>query len=78
MTQKGREVNSKIWYNEFATTINRKKRKLLMSILTQETKKMQTIVESAKKNVKSDGTRKYSVSLSSVKRWCKRYDGTWQ
>lgn len=49
-----------------------------MNILTQEAKKKQAIVESAKRNGKSDASRKYGVSLSSVKRWCNRYDGTWQ
>ena len=49
-----------------------------MNILTQEAKKKQAIVEYAKKNGKSKASRKYGVSLSSVKRWCNRYDGTWQ
>lgn len=49
-----------------------------MKILTQEAKKKQAVVKYAEKNGKSEASRKYGVSLSSVKRWCKRYDGTWQ
>lgn len=49
-----------------------------MNILTQEAKKKQAIVKYADKKGKSKARRKYGVSLSSVKRWCKRYDGTWQ
>lgn len=46
-----------------------------MNILTQEAKKRQAVVKYAKKRGKSEASRKYGVSLSSVKRWCKRYDG---
>lgn len=49
-----------------------------MNILTQEAKKKQAVVKYAGKNRKSEASRKYGVSLSSVKRWCKKYDGTWQ
>ncbi|MEE1153973.1 MAG: IS481 family transposase [Acutalibacteraceae bacterium] len=49
-----------------------------MNILTQEAKKKQAIVKYAKRNGKSQASRIYGVSLSSVKRWCKKYDGTWQ
>lgn len=49
-----------------------------MNILTQEAKKKQAIVKYAERNGKSRASRMYGVSLSSVKRWCKRYDGTWQ
>lgn len=49
-----------------------------MNIVTQEAKKKQAIVKYAEKNGKSKASRKYGVSLSSVKRWCKKYDGTWQ
>ncbi len=49
-----------------------------MNILTQEAKKKQAAVKYAIKNGKSRASEKYGVSLSSVKRWCKRYDGTWQ
>lgn len=49
-----------------------------MNILTQEAKKKQAVVKYAIRKGKSDASRKYGVSLSSVKRWCKRYDGTWQ
>lgn len=47
-----------------------------MNILTQEAKKKQAIVKFAEKNGKSEASRQYGVSLSSVKRWCKRYDGS--
>jgi transposase InsO family protein len=49
-----------------------------MNILTQEAKKKQAVVKYAIKNGKSKASRKYGVSLSSVKRWCKCYDGTWK
>lgn len=49
-----------------------------MNIITQEAKKKQAIVKYAEKHGKSQASRMYGVSLSSVKRWCKRYDGTWQ
>lgn len=49
-----------------------------MNIVTQEAKKKQAIVKYAEKNGKSKASRKYGVSLSSVKRWCKKYDGAWQ
>lgn len=49
-----------------------------MNIITQEAKKRQAVVKLAEKKGKSYASRKYGVSLSSVKRWCKRYDGTWQ
>ena len=49
-----------------------------MNILTQEARKKQEIVKQAIKNGKSYTSRKYGVSLSTLKRWCKKYDGTWQ
>ena len=49
-----------------------------MNIITQEAKKRQAVVKYAMKKGKSRASRMYGVSLSSVKRWCKRYDGTWQ
>lgn len=49
-----------------------------MNILTQEAKKKQAAVKFALKNGKTKASHKYGVSLSSIKRWCKRYDGTWQ
>lgn len=49
-----------------------------MNIITQEAKKKQAVVKYANKNGKSKASEKYGVSLSSVKRWCKRYDGTYQ
>ena len=49
-----------------------------MNILTQEAKKRQAVVKFAIRKGKSKASRKYGVSLSSVKRWCKRYDGTWK
>lgn len=49
-----------------------------MNMITQEAKKKQAIVKYANKNGKSKASQMYGVSLSSVKRWCKRYDGTWQ
>ena len=50
-----------------------------MNMITQEAKKRQAAVKFAiRKKNKSFAASKYGVSLSSVKRWCKRYDGTWQ
>ena len=49
-----------------------------MNIIAQEAKKRQAVVKLANRKGKSYASRKYGVSLSSVKRWCKRYDGTWQ
>jgi len=47
-----------------------------MNIIAQEARKRQAIVKYAKKHGKSCASRQYGVSLSSVKRWCKRYDGS--
>ena len=47
-----------------------------MNIITQEAKKKQAVVKFAKKNGKSAASRMYGVSLSSVKRWCSKYDGS--
>jgi transposase InsO family protein len=49
-----------------------------MNKLTQEAKKRQAVVRWSARHGKSSAARKYGVSLSSVKRWSKRYDGTWQ
>lgn len=49
-----------------------------MNILAQEARKKQAVVKYANRNGKSRASRIYGVSLSSVKRWCKRYDGTWK
>ena len=47
-------------------------------MITQEAKKKQAIVEYANKKGKTKASRQYGVSLSSVKRWCERYDGSWE
>lgn len=49
-----------------------------MERLSQEARMRQGVVCYAAKKSKSEAARKYGVSLSSVKRWSKRYDGTWQ
>ena len=49
-----------------------------MNILSQEARKRQAIVKLARRKGQSFAARIYGVSLSSVKRWEKRYDGTWQ
>ena len=49
-----------------------------MNILAQEARKRQAAVKYAQKHGKSAAVRMYGCSLSSVKRWIKRYDGTWQ
>jgi len=48
-----------------------------MNKITQEAKMRQGAVKLALRKGKSYSAAKYEVSLSSVKRWCKRYDGTW-
>lgn len=49
-----------------------------MNRITQEAHSRQAVVKHAMKKGKSAAAQKYGVSLSSVKRWYKRYDGTWQ
>lgn len=49
-----------------------------MNILSQEARKRQAVVKLALRKSNAFAARKYGVSLSSVKRWVKRYDGTWQ
>ena len=49
-----------------------------MKRLTQEARVRQGVVQYAQKHGKSAAARMYGVSLSSVKRWSARYDGTLQ
>ena len=49
-----------------------------MNIVTQKAKKRQRIIEYSLKHGKSEASRKYKEPLSNIKRWSKRYDGTWQ
>jgi len=49
-----------------------------MNIVTREAKKRQRIIEYSKKHGKSKASSKYKEPLSNIKRWAKRYDGTWQ
>lgn len=49
-----------------------------MNKITQEAQHRQAVVKLAIRKGKSFAAKKYGVSLSSVKRWSKRYDGTWQ
>lgn len=49
-----------------------------MNILSQEARKRQAVVKLGLRKGKKFAAEKYGVSLSSVKRWTKRYDGTWQ
>ena len=46
-----------------------------MNILTQEARKRQAVVKLARRKGQSFSARMYGVSLSSVKRWDKKYDG---
>lgn len=46
-----------------------------MDMIAQEARKRQAVVKYAEKKGKSAASKQYGVSLSSVKRWCKRYDG---
>lgn len=49
-----------------------------MNKIAQAARSRQAVVKFAIKKGKSDAAKKYGVSLSRVKRWCKRYDGTWR
>ncbi|MCL1787824.1 MAG: DDE-type integrase/transposase/recombinase [Defluviitaleaceae bacterium] len=49
-----------------------------MNRLSQDARRRQAVVKKALSKGKSKASELYGVSLSSVKRWCKRYDGTWQ
>ncbi len=49
-----------------------------MKRLAQEARIRQGVVKYGIKHGKSAAAHRYGVSLSSVKRWSKRYDGTWQ
>ena len=49
-----------------------------MDKIAQEARRRQGVVKYAASHGKSKAARQYGVSLSSVKRWAKRYDGTWQ
>ena len=49
-----------------------------MNRITQEAMKRQAVVKLAIKKGNSYAGRMYGVSLSSVKRWRKKYTGTWQ
>ena len=49
-----------------------------MNTIAQEARHRQAVVKLAIRKGKSFAAKIYGVSLSSVKRWSKRYDGTWQ
>ena len=49
-----------------------------MNILSQEARKRQAVVKLANRKGVTFAAEKYGVSRSSVKRWKKRYDGTWK
>jgi len=49
-----------------------------MNKISQEARQRQAVVKLAKRKGQTFASRIYGVSLSSVKRWSKRYDGTWQ
>lgn len=72
------EIASEIWYNSLTTNKNPNKEGIPINIITQEARRRQGVVKLAMRKGKSFAATKYKVSLSSVKRWCKRYDGTWQ
>lgn len=72
------EIPAEIWYNKFTTTKNTNSEEFLINIITQKARKRQAVVKAANQKGKSYASGKYGVSLSSVKRWSKRYDGTWR
>lgn len=45
-----------------------------MNRITQEARKRQSVVKLANRKGKAFASRMYGVSLSSIKRWSKRYD----
>lgn len=47
-----------------------------MNRITQGAHKRQAVVKLAWRKGQAYASQMYGVSLSSVKRWCKRYDGT--
>ena len=49
-----------------------------MNKIAQEVRHHQAVVKLAIRKGKSFAAKIYGVSQSSVKRWSKRYDGTWQ
>ena len=49
-----------------------------MNILSQEARKRQAVVKLANRKGVTFAAKIYGVSSSSVKRWKKRYDGTWK
>ena len=49
-----------------------------MNRITQDARRRQSVVKLANRKGQTFASCVYKVSLSSVKRWCKRYDGTWQ
>jgi transposase InsO family protein len=55
---------------------NQAKGELLMDRIAQEARKRQAVVKLARRKGKRFAAKTYGVSLSSVKRWDKRYDGT--
>lgn len=52
--------------------------RLLINRITQEVYERQAIAKLAKGKGQAYASRMYGVNLSGVKRWCRRYDGTWQ
>lgn len=63
-----------MWYNEFTTNHKAQRRDFSMNRITQEARKRQAVVKLAERKGKSYASKKYGVSLSSVKRWC---SGRW-
>ena len=49
-----------------------------MNILAQEARRRQAVVKLAVRKGTTNAAERYGVSRSSVKRWKKRYDGTWK
>lgn len=49
-----------------------------MNIISQEARRRQAVVKLAKRKGKTHASKLYGVSLSSVKRWCNRYNGDWR
>ena len=86
MSQEGKKSSTRDGTMGIITRPKYIKGELFMSRITsqekkikQEAKNREKVVQYALKNGnKSEAGRKYYVSLSSVKRWCKNYQGNWE
>mgnify|MGYP003301446609 CR=1 FL=1 len=62
----------------FAENIAQKGILIFYEYFNTKSKETSRIIEYSLKYGKSKASRKYKEPLSNIKRWSKRYDGTWQ